>query len=85
MTPKGVSPHKLNFRWRIAIPPLILLALSVAALLNAFVFLAGRFRPDFGEVHGSRFRAEVRWVNRRVGRYVAGVQLNASPEWSARP
>ncbi len=46
VTPKGVSTHKLNFRWSIAIPPLILLALSVAALLNAFVFSAGSFRPD---------------------------------------
>lgn len=46
VTPKGVSTHKLNFRWGIAIPPLIFLALSVAALLNAFVFSAGSFRPD---------------------------------------
>jgi cellulose synthase (UDP-forming) len=46
VTPKGVSTHKLNFRWRIAVPHLVLLALSLAALLNAFVFSGSHFRPD---------------------------------------
>lgn len=46
VTPKGVSTQKLNVRWWIAIPHLVLLALSIAALLNAFVLSAGNFRPD---------------------------------------
>jgi len=46
VTPKGVSTQKLNFRWQLAIPHIVLLALSIAALLNAFIFSAGSFRPD---------------------------------------
>lgn len=37
VTPKGVSSEKLNFRWSIALPHIVLLALSVFGLVNAFV------------------------------------------------
>ncbi|MDQ1529738.1 MAG: hypothetical protein QOE85_304 [Actinomycetota bacterium] len=46
VTPKGVSTEKLNFRWLIALPHVILLGLSLFALLNAFVLSAGRFTFD---------------------------------------
>jgi cellulose synthase (UDP-forming) len=41
-TPKSVSTERLNFRWLIALPHVILLGLSLFALLNAFVLSAGR-------------------------------------------
>jgi cellulose synthase (UDP-forming) len=46
VTPKGVSTEKLNFRWVIALPHVVLLALSLFALLNAFVLSANRFGLD---------------------------------------
>ncbi|WP_341953440.1 glycosyltransferase family 2 protein [Salinibacterium sp. TMP30] len=46
VTPKGVSTEKLNFRWVIALPHIVLLALSVYALVNAFVLSAGTFTFD---------------------------------------
>ncbi|MEO7348878.1 MAG: glycosyltransferase family 2 protein [Terrimesophilobacter sp.] len=46
VTPKGMSSEKLNFRWVIALPHIVLLALSIYALLNAFVFSADSFAFD---------------------------------------
>ncbi len=46
VTPKGVSIERLNFRWTIALPHLVLLAASLYGLLNAFVFSAGRYSLD---------------------------------------
>jgi cellulose synthase (UDP-forming) len=46
VTPKGVSTEKLNFRWVIALPHIILLGLSLFALLNAFVLAPGKFSFD---------------------------------------
>ncbi|MGB5937301.1 MAG: glycosyltransferase [Ornithinimicrobium sp.] len=46
VTPKGVSSEKLNFRWVIALPHIVLLALSIYGLLNAFVLSAGAFTFD---------------------------------------
>ncbi|MGX5681025.1 glycosyltransferase family 2 protein [Schumannella luteola] len=43
VTPKGVSTEKLNFRWGLAAPHLVLLAASVYGLLNAYVINAGSF------------------------------------------
>ncbi|MDO7880890.1 glycosyltransferase family 2 protein [Salinibacterium soli] len=43
VTPKGVSTEKLNFRWGLALPHLVLLAASVYGLLNAYVLNAGSF------------------------------------------
>jgi cellulose synthase (UDP-forming) len=46
VTPKGVSTEKLNFRWVIALPHIVLLVLSIYALLNAFVLSADTFTFD---------------------------------------
>ncbi|EPR76161.1 Cellulose synthase (UDP-forming) [Leifsonia rubra CMS 76R] len=46
VTPKGVSTEKLNFRWVIALPHIVLLALASFAMLNAFVLSADRFTFD---------------------------------------
>ncbi|HEY0883461.1 MAG TPA: glycosyltransferase family 2 protein, partial [Archangium sp.] len=43
VTPKGVSTEKLNFRWGLAAPHLVLLLASVYGLLNAYVINAGSF------------------------------------------
>lgn len=46
VTPKGMSTEKLNFRWAIALPHIVLLTLSIYALLNAFVLSEGAFTFD---------------------------------------
>jgi cellulose synthase (UDP-forming) len=46
VTPKGVSTDRLNFRWTIALPHIVLILASVYGLLNAFVFSADRFTFD---------------------------------------
>jgi len=46
VTPKGVSNDTLNFRVGLAAPHLVLLALSIAALLNAWWWSAGNYTID---------------------------------------
>lgn len=46
VTPKGVSTEKLNFRWVIALPHIVLMTLSLYALLNAFVLSPSDFTFD---------------------------------------
>lgn len=46
VTPKGVSSDSLNFRVGIALPNITLLVLSMAALLNAWVWSADRYLVD---------------------------------------
>lgn len=38
VTPKGVGSERRIFHWRIALPHLVLLAVSVAGLINVFIF-----------------------------------------------
>lgn len=46
VTPKGVATDRLNFRFGIAAPHLVLLALSVAGLLNGWWWSADRYSTD---------------------------------------
>ena len=46
VTPKGVAIERLNFRWWIALPHLVLIALTVVGFLNAFWLNAGAFPLD---------------------------------------
>lgn len=44
VTPKGVSTDKLNFRWTIALPHLVLIAASIYGLLNVYVINPGSYQ-----------------------------------------
>lgn len=46
VTPKGVSMERLNFRWWIALPHLVLIGLTVLGFLNVFWLHAGEYPLD---------------------------------------